>query len=387
MKFISPLISDARNSLGGTTYARNPSGVYARAKKAPAQPRTVSQQANRAAFASAAALWKTLSQSQIKAWNLLASQTPWTDTLGQVFKPSGMQLFTKCQRNLALIGASPVLDPTPNPGTYANQSPLVFTAETTNGILTTFGITDAADDYANFANFILQMTAPFSPTISFVAPFKYRNLPGPVAVGASAAATLVGAIPSGALASTGTARTVIIDQPTPSGAVQSLTLSVQTLLATPQTITIYVLTGTSPTLTRISEFDLVFPALTQTVTYYAERDFAAFNVAAGQYLGFFTGPTLEGAYTAGSGAGFVYQAGTAPTSPQTYFVASPANLGFYAYIIEDSAANAITPALAYIAEFGVPQLGMKIGAKLRQIYPTTGLESPTSEAVAIVTGS
>jgi hypothetical protein len=59
MRYLSPLLSDARGKLGNTVFSRNPSGLYSRANTPPAQPRTVSQQTGRANFGTIAEAWRS----------------------------------------------------------------------------------------------------------------------------------------------------------------------------------------------------------------------------------------------------------------------------------------------------------------------------------------
>jgi len=61
-------------SIAGTTFARNRSGSYARAKTKPINPNTTLQNLVRATFAMLSARWaQTLTEAQRTAWNLYAS--------------------------------------------------------------------------------------------------------------------------------------------------------------------------------------------------------------------------------------------------------------------------------------------------------------------------
>jgi hypothetical protein len=111
MKYTSALISDARNKLGGDVFARNRSGLYVRVKVKPKNPRTTIQQANRASFSAFAKAWRSLSAAQIAGWNTLSSGSALTDTLGNSFQPSGIQMFVSCNRNLAQLGLGPLSSP------------------------------------------------------------------------------------------------------------------------------------------------------------------------------------------------------------------------------------------------------------------------------------
>jgi hypothetical protein len=106
MKFNSALLTQTSGSIGGATGAQNRGGNYLRARVAPVQPRTVAQQAVRATLASISSTWKTLTASQIAAWNSLASSISLKDSLGNTYKPSGSQLYTGSNVNLSDVGAS-----------------------------------------------------------------------------------------------------------------------------------------------------------------------------------------------------------------------------------------------------------------------------------------
>jgi len=110
MKYTSALISDARNKLGGDVFARNRAGLYVRVKVKPKNPKTSIQQSNRADFSSFTKGWRSLSAAQIAGWNALASTSTLTDTLGNKYQPSGLQLYISCNRNLNLIGAAAIAD-------------------------------------------------------------------------------------------------------------------------------------------------------------------------------------------------------------------------------------------------------------------------------------
>jgi len=177
MKYISPLISDARNKLGGTVWSRNSAGVYQRAHVAPTQPRTTSQQANRALFASLASAWGALSQSQIAAWNQLALTVPWTDTLGHTFYPSGFQLYLSCNRNLQALSLSTINSPPPTKPNLPDLGPVTFSANVTYPpgfeIFATFGPAVNVVPY----RFLYRATRPLGAGINFIAPYEYRNMP------------------------------------------------------------------------------------------------------------------------------------------------------------------------------------------------------------------
>jgi len=176
MKYISPLISDARNKLGGSVYARNRAGVYVRSLVAPTQPRTPRQQANRANFAALAATWKTLSQSIITGWNSLSTTTLWTDTMGKTYNPSGFQLWLSCARNLQTAGLSPQNNPPPSPPSFPTFDSASLFARTTGADAAQFLLDLPAALDPTLYGYIFKATASYSPGANFVGPAQLRNL-------------------------------------------------------------------------------------------------------------------------------------------------------------------------------------------------------------------
>lgn len=176
MRFISPLIADARGSLGGTTFGRNPSGVYARARTSPAQPRTASQVANRASFTTAAQAWKALDPTVIIAWNAYAETRVRRDSLGQKFTPCGFNVFMQCMRNLQMIGSTAVpavpFGRVPFPAGFYYG--IAFTCPA--GVITSAVAVISTDWSAFIGNIVVQVTAPHSPGQVFAGRALFRNI-------------------------------------------------------------------------------------------------------------------------------------------------------------------------------------------------------------------
>lgn len=128
MKFISPILSDARASVGGATFSKNRGGNYIRAKVAPVQPRTPAQQAARASFAVFSGAWRGLSAAQRAAWASLASGITLTDTLGIAYKPTGSQLYVGLNRVLNVIGVAPISAAPAAAPSFADMLPIAGSA-------------------------------------------------------------------------------------------------------------------------------------------------------------------------------------------------------------------------------------------------------------------
>jgi hypothetical protein len=171
MKFISPLLSDARASVGGATFSKNRGGNYIRARVAPVQPRTVAQQNVRAGLATLAGMWASLTAAQIAGWNALASGITLSDSLGNSYSPSGIDVFVGNNRNLSDIAESVVSDTPAGSPNFDDISPLtvICTAGTP-----TFTIAPTIGAAPTGFKFLVRATPQLSPGISYVGQSKYR---------------------------------------------------------------------------------------------------------------------------------------------------------------------------------------------------------------------
>ena len=110
----SALISEMRNKLNGSVFARNRGGAYLRTKVTPNNPQTQSQVLARARLTQFAQQWRSLTEAQRVAWNSVTDQWARTDVFGDVVNPSGNALFNRLNINVAIAGGS-VLTLPPQP--------------------------------------------------------------------------------------------------------------------------------------------------------------------------------------------------------------------------------------------------------------------------------
>lgn len=127
-------VADMRGSIGGTTFARNKAGAFARNRTAPVNPQTVKQQEARSRFTDALDKFSLLTDEQREGWYSIAHNTTRVNSLGQTYVPSGRQIFLEQANNMLLIGSAPLEDPPLN----ADLPPmpevgLVFEMSTTGG--------------------------------------------------------------------------------------------------------------------------------------------------------------------------------------------------------------------------------------------------------------
>jgi hypothetical protein len=85
-------------------------GLIRRQWVVPSNPRTAAQLTVRSRLGSIAALWRQITEAQQDAWIAAAAQEQSRPTLGQSGPLTGMQLFTKLNANLQLIGEAVVSD-------------------------------------------------------------------------------------------------------------------------------------------------------------------------------------------------------------------------------------------------------------------------------------
>ncbi len=107
------LIVAGSGKLGGHVASRNRSGAYLRTKVTPVNPNTPAQQAARVLLTTLSQQWRTLTQSQIEAWNAAVQDFAVTDVFGDLRNPTGKNLFVRLNANLASIGAALITDPPP----------------------------------------------------------------------------------------------------------------------------------------------------------------------------------------------------------------------------------------------------------------------------------
>lgn len=104
-------VADMRGSIGGTTFARNKAGAFARNRTAPVNPQTVKQQEARSRFTDSLDKFSLLTDEQREGWYSIAHNTTRVNGLGQTYVPSGRQIFLEQANNMLLIGQAPLADP------------------------------------------------------------------------------------------------------------------------------------------------------------------------------------------------------------------------------------------------------------------------------------
>ena len=100
----SALVSGMSGKLNGSVAARNKGGNYLRNKTTPVNGQTTFQQNARARFGGMSSNFRQLVADNVTAWNAAAANFPYTNIFGDVSYLNGLQLFTKLNTNLGIIG-------------------------------------------------------------------------------------------------------------------------------------------------------------------------------------------------------------------------------------------------------------------------------------------
>lgn len=103
------LMVDGRGKIGGQVASKNRSGAYMRNKVTPSNPRTASQQANRSLLGSLSASWSSLTAAARASFNGAVDAWSKTNIFGDSIKPTGKNLFTALNKNLASVGLPTVV--------------------------------------------------------------------------------------------------------------------------------------------------------------------------------------------------------------------------------------------------------------------------------------
>jgi len=122
-------VTDMRGSIGGSTFARNKGGNYARARMKPCNPRSTLQSARRARMGHLAKYWSNaLTEQQRDDWRAYAAGTTWTNRLGDVIEINGLAAFLRVNA-LVLLYSSTVIAAAPLAMGHAGGVTLSFAAE------------------------------------------------------------------------------------------------------------------------------------------------------------------------------------------------------------------------------------------------------------------
>jgi len=165
----SALISDMRNKLNGSVFARNRGGAYLRTKVTPVNPKTSAQVAQRSLLTTYAQSWRSLTEAQRLAWSAAVGSWAKTDIFGTIVNPSGNTLYIRLNINVALAGGTALSTPPSPVGAEALTELSVVADVSSSAVTVTFLPAAVPADHA----MVIESTPMLSPGISN-ANAKYR---------------------------------------------------------------------------------------------------------------------------------------------------------------------------------------------------------------------
>lgn len=102
-------MTDARGKVGGTVFSKNRAGAYVRTKVTPANGQTARQSFVRQLLGAISQSWSGLTQSARDSFDGAVAQWSKTDIFGDIRNPTGKNLFTRLNINLANSGQAEIL--------------------------------------------------------------------------------------------------------------------------------------------------------------------------------------------------------------------------------------------------------------------------------------
>jgi hypothetical protein len=158
------IVADIRGKLNGSVFSKNRGGAFVRTKVTPSNPQTTFQAGVRAVLGSLAQGWRSLTEAQRNAWNAAVSNYTGTDIFGDIKTPSGINLYTKLNTNLAVIGV-PYISSPPLPQGTATLTTLSATADISDSKLE---VNAGSGSVPSNNRLVIKATAPQSPGKNFL---------------------------------------------------------------------------------------------------------------------------------------------------------------------------------------------------------------------------
>lgn len=177
MKYIGLLSSAASGKLGGIVASHNRGGTYFRHHAVPVQPRTPAQTAVRNQLQGFSSAFKALTAAQIAGWNALALTVTLKSKLGTTYNPTGQQLFVSCNKHLAAIGITTILENAPTIPSIPGFTSFTVANTSTYGYVTAITGTYEPSPSASFG-IELRASSVLSAGRTFVGKSQFRTLAG-----------------------------------------------------------------------------------------------------------------------------------------------------------------------------------------------------------------
>ncbi len=163
------IVTDGRGKLGGHVASKNRGGSYLRTKVTPSNPQTAFQSAVRAALGNFSAAWSGLTSAARESFNGAVAQWSKTDIFGDIKNPTGKNLFTRLNINLANTGQADI--------SVAPDKVEILSIGATGAAFSIAATTALLDDAVNAAGSVVLVSAtpPQSAGTSFYKG-KYRDI-------------------------------------------------------------------------------------------------------------------------------------------------------------------------------------------------------------------
>lgn len=157
------LVVAGSGKIGGHVAAKNSAGSYLRTKTTPINPNTIDQVAARARLGANAKAWTNLTQAQRDTWNSNSVDFTAKNVFGDAIKLSGINVHSRLNNNLNLIG-EPVILVSPPAESFAGPTVVTVISNVQGSILTIGPDLDVPVGAAG----VVRATAPQSAGKNFV---------------------------------------------------------------------------------------------------------------------------------------------------------------------------------------------------------------------------
>lgn len=149
----------ASGKIGGTVFARNRAGQYARAWAKPVNPGSARQSLVRSQFGASTTGWGSITESEREAWNAYAATMTRLNRLGEPYTPKGRQIYMESSQNMKQSIETPLSVPGPTNETPGIVDVGPYTAVETAGVLTELEIATLAIDIPSGGDGVLIVEA------------------------------------------------------------------------------------------------------------------------------------------------------------------------------------------------------------------------------------
>lgn len=175
-------VSELRGSIAGNVFSRSRAGAIVRNRAVPVNPNTTLQSEVRGRMQMVTDGFKELTKDEVDAWSEFAATQERINRLGEVYVPSGKQLFTEASMNLmnltpdaASLASLSAVQSDPNlPG--LNSFTVTITIVAPAITVLTLNLSGTSE---NATNLIVQATAPMLQTIRNAKKyFRQLSIPG-----------------------------------------------------------------------------------------------------------------------------------------------------------------------------------------------------------------